>query len=66
MNTKIVRFDAFCPHCKHFKVPTTMDPCNECLHVPARDDYSHRPINYVADLDRMGARNHGRFVDRER
>lgn len=28
---KEVRFDIYCPQCKHFNLEEKMDPCNECL-----------------------------------
>lgn len=47
-NMKIVRFDMYCKSCKHKSKEDYEDPCNECLHEPARQ-YSHKPINYEED-----------------
>lgn len=42
---KIVRFDTYCITCKHYNVPETEEPCNECLTCGA-NLYSERPVNY--------------------
>lgn len=47
-NMKIVSFDIYCKSCKHKSKEDYEDPCNECLHEPARQ-YSHKPLNYEED-----------------
>lgn len=42
---KIVNFDQYCPKCKHFKVPPTEEPCNECLSNPVQE-FSHKPMKF--------------------
>ena len=34
---KIVKFDVYCPKCKHEKLDERLDPCNECLDYGARE-----------------------------
>ena len=43
---KFVRFDIYCPKCKHANDSEVEDPCNECLNTPARTDGSRKPINF--------------------
>lgn len=43
--TKHVEFNRFCKICKHFKIPSIEDPCDECLNVPARE-HSYKPVNF--------------------
>ena len=45
VNMKIVRYDAYCPICAHYKESETSDICNECLSTPARES-SQVPINF--------------------
>lgn len=45
VNMKIVRYDAYCPICAHYKEPETGDICNPCLSTPARES-SNVPINF--------------------
>lgn len=42
---KEVRFDLYCPSCKHEDTAESEDPCCECLAIPARVD-SHCPEKY--------------------
>jgi len=44
-NTKEVNFRLYCPKCKHYELPETEDPCNECLAQGWNYD-SRKPINY--------------------
>lgn len=44
-NMKIVDFENWCEICKHSDKLDTEEPCNECLHMPARPN-SHRPEKY--------------------
>lgn len=44
-NMKEVRFDRYCKLCKHKDLDEKMDPCNECLEVPAREG-SVKPEHY--------------------
>lgn len=41
-NYKFVDFDKYCPRCAHQPKAGTLEPCNECLDIPARL-YSHMP-----------------------
>lgn len=43
MATKEVRFDEFCPKCKHWDKQESEDPCFDCLNQGWNED-SHRPI----------------------
>lgn len=40
----IVDFEK-CKTCKNYGLDQKMEPCNECLSVPAREN-SHKPINW--------------------
>lgn len=42
---KIVNFKKWCSTCEWFGKENWQDPCNECLHWPARED-SRRPLKY--------------------
>lgn len=44
-NMKLVFFDEYCPKCKRSDKDETDDICNECLHVPARQN-SHKPEKF--------------------
>lgn len=39
---RIVDFEKYCKTCKHENVDEVMDPCNECLGYPFRDQ-SEKP-----------------------
>lgn len=41
-NYKFVDFDRYCPRCSHQAKAGTLEPCSECLDIPARK-YSHMP-----------------------
>ena len=41
-NVKLVKFEDYCPTCKHYKDGENSEPCDSCLEVPARY-YSHKP-----------------------
>lgn len=41
-NYKFVDFDKYCPRCANQATPGTLEPCNMCLDIPARQ-YSHMP-----------------------
>ena len=43
MATKEVRFDEFCPKCKHWDKRENEDPCFDCLNQGWNED-SHKPI----------------------
>ena len=36
-NKKFVKFSEFCPKCESEAVKETLEPCNSCLEVAARD-----------------------------
>lgn len=40
---KEVRFDIYCPRCKHRDVPDWEDPCDECLEYPS-NEHSRKPV----------------------
>lgn len=42
---KEVRFDMYCPDCKHLKKHEEEEPCRECLNQPWNID-SQRPIRF--------------------
>lgn len=44
-NYKEVDFITYCATCKYKDAPETEEPCDECLHIPARCE-SHKPIQY--------------------
>lgn len=46
--TKEVRFDTYCPMCKHYEKTEAEDPCFDCLNQGWNED-SHRPIYYEED-----------------
>lgn len=35
VNEKEVRFDIWCPKCKHHDEPETVDPCDACMNEPS-------------------------------
>lgn len=37
-NTKFVRFDIWCKQCEHCDTKEELEPCNECLSYPAREN----------------------------
>lgn len=43
---KIVWFDEYCKKCKYKDYEEEWQPCYDCLQLPARDDGSHKPINF--------------------
>lgn len=45
-NKKEVYFHEYCNKCKFEKLKEEEEPCNECLHVPARE-YSHKPEKFI-------------------
>ena len=45
MSDKIVKFNDWCPKCKHFSKSEWDDPCNECLAQGGNED-STKPICY--------------------
>lgn len=49
---KEVRFDMYCPRCKHSELPEWEDPCDECLENPS-NEYSHKPV-YFEERDDYG------------
>ena len=53
-NTKIVWFDIYCPTCKYSETRELDDPCRECLTFGGREDFSHKPINYVKKKKKRG------------
>ena len=54
---KEVRFDMYCPRCKHSELPEWGDPCDECLENPS-NEYSHKPV-YFEERDDYGAGQSG-------
>ena len=42
---KIVKFETYCPMCKHFQESEAEDTCHYCLQTPV-NMYSHKPINF--------------------
>lgn len=44
-NFKEVDFITYCATCKHKDTPEVEEPCDECLHIPARRE-SHKPVQY--------------------
>lgn len=36
-NMKEVKFAVWCPRCEHYESLGHLDPCNDCLSVPARE-----------------------------
>lgn len=48
---KIVRFDIWCPICKHFDKLEEEIPCCECLNEPGNID-THKPVKFAEDLTR--------------
>lgn len=48
---KEVYFNKYCESCKHFKIPDTDDPCNDCLDNPS-NTYSHKPVNWEEKEDK--------------
>lgn len=42
---KEVRFDLYCPKCKHEKTDEGEDPCHECLNNGV-NVYSRKPMNF--------------------
>lgn len=43
-----VRFDIYCPKCKHSEDSEELDPCDECLAQPWNYN-SQKPINFKQD-----------------
>lgn len=50
---KEVFFDVYCPTCKHWSKPESVDPCRECLDNPAMVD-THKPMYYDKDDESDG------------
>lgn len=48
LKDKEVRFDIYCPSCKHRKLNEDEDPCYDCLGEPV-NQYSHKPVYYEED-----------------
>lgn len=48
MATKEVRFDIYCPKCKHYEKDASEDPCWECLNRGFNYD-SQKPIMFDAE-----------------
>ena len=42
---KIIRFDMYCGQCAYKDISGDMEPCNECLTTPARED-SKKPVKF--------------------
>lgn len=42
---KEVRFDIYCPKCKHKETNEEDDPCNGCLDECVNEN-SHKPVNF--------------------
>lgn len=42
---KEVRFDVYCPQCKHEKESDRNDPCDSCLGEPT-NLFSHKPVKF--------------------
>lgn len=42
---RIVRFDLYCPKCKHFEEDDNEFPCDECLSNPGNYD-TRQPVLY--------------------
>lgn len=42
---KEVRYDVYCPQCKHEKESMDADTCNACLEEPT-NLYSHKPVKF--------------------
>lgn len=42
---KEVRFDLYCPRCKHYEKSESEDPCWDCLEQGWNEN-SHKPINW--------------------
>lgn len=53
--TKEVRFDTYCPMCKHYEKTEAEDPCFDCLNQGWNED-SHRPIYYEENEDEPSGR----------
>lgn len=53
--TKEVRFDTYCPLCKHYEKNEAEDPCFDCLNQGWNED-SHQPICYEENEDESGGR----------
>lgn len=45
MATKEVRFDLYCPNCKHWEKTEAEDPCYDCLNEGWNED-SHKPVKF--------------------
>lgn len=48
---KLVEFSEYCKKCVNAKESHLYPTCNECLHVPARED-SHKPVNFKPKEER--------------
>lgn len=42
---KEVRFDIYCPKCKHYEKSEKEDPCYQCLDNPM-NEHSNKPVYY--------------------
>lgn len=49
--TKEVRYDVYCPNCKHYEKSEAEDPCYECLDQGWNEN-THRPIYYEEKEDK--------------
>lgn len=43
ISTKEVRFDEWCPKCKHWGINEYEEPCNSCLNEPC-NEHSTKPL----------------------
>lgn len=53
--SKIVDF-SMCKTCRFYETNEAEEPCHECLHTPARDDGSRKPIRYWVKTVESGSK----------